>query len=787
MGRRYVLPPLLEDQILAALAKLGLTEASVTLAEITPTSASLENLSIDPENRFGIDKIKVRYSLGSLRQGRVNSIVLQGIDAEIRIENGEVDVGPLAGLAGGDSTTAGDPIELPFDRVELEDARLRLRIQDEDILVPVNAVLERDGKSLIVDLNALLDATEIRIGGHVNPGGEEADLQITTQKLEAARVHDIVVAFAPADSVAVSGRLRFDCHATMHGGEWSARLVIEDDEFALSYPLPDASVAVVVRGLEGDVSYSFADGVAWNIRTKMSHAPCSLRGTLDPVSQDGHCDIEISPIGTKTLRQFTYALPDSQLGFDGSMSLTARVDAKGGLVRAKASIDCTSLTTTVGVDGHPLTIDDAILNANVTAKRDSAGLKDVGGALAVQHARLAGDFWKLSVPAVDAELPFSLDSETITGGTLSVDSVIVEGHSIRAIAAEISMVERNVVFSATASALPEAVAEITGTIDMTTSPPAGKLDVAVPKFTLQNGKALVEQFSELNTKDVGGDFAINAHFGFQGDEIAQRVDVEITNGFWEAATAEGRVDSISGAFTLQNLAPVVSAGPQDVRFGSAAFGSFKGSNGSATFELRENETVFVSAVQCDWLDGGIHSDSILINPLKTSMSCNVFVDSLDLQGILDFVDYKGVRGHGRIFGNLPVALTWGSATTVTFGEGALEARPRIGRLQLTKETAMTILGLTVELDPATASNAEMAKALTLKALQDMEYSELSITFQNAGGDLVTRVLIKGHGPVGDPDNRVPIGGIDINISNLDDLLNNIILPGLETKKMKLGG
>ena len=69
----------------------------------------------------------------------------------------------------------------------------------------------------------------------------------------------------------------------------------------------------------------------------------------------------------------------------------------------------------------------------------------------------------------------------------------------------------------------------------------------------------------------------------------------------------------------------------------------------------------------------------------------------------------------------------------------------------------------------------------------MEYSELSITFQNAGGDLVTRVLIKGHGPVGDPDNRVPIGGIDINISNLDDLLNNIILPGLETKKMKLGG
>jgi hypothetical protein len=156
---------------------------------------------------------------------------------------------------------------------------------------------------------------------------------------------------------------------------------------------------------------------------------------------------------------------------------------------------------------------------------------------------------------------------------------------------------------------------------------------------------------------------------------------------------------------------------------------------------------------------------------------------LNLQDILDFIDYQGVKGDGRIYGHVPVTVEWGKHPRLSFGDGYLEAIPPKGGLQFSKETAMKILGIAKDIDPKTKNDQEIVSLMMLRALQDMEYSQLKMVFKNDENNVLqTRVQAKGYGPRSQKENRVPIGGLDITISNLDELLNRMVIPQFMGKK-----
>jgi len=157
-----------------------------------------------------------------------------------------------------------------------------------------------------------------------------------------------------------------------------------------------------------------------------------------------------------------------------------------------------------------------------------------------------------------------------------------------------------------------------------------------------------------------------------------------------------------------------------------------------------------------------------------------------LQEILDFLEYKGVKGDGRIYGHLPIGVEWRQGIRFSFGDGFFETRPQTGRLQFSKENAMAILGITDEVDPKKASNQETVRLMMLKALQDMEYTELKIIFRNEDKGWMAHLQTQGYGPRGEKENQIPIGGLDININNLDELLNSMILPKLGVSQIKFG-
>ena len=51
--------------------------------------------------------------------------------------------------------------------------------------------------------------------------------------------------------------------------------------------------------------------------------------------------------------------------------------------------------------------------------------------------------------------------------------------------------------------------------------------------------------------------------------------------------------------------------------------------------------------------------------------------------------------------------------------------------------------------------------------------------------LMTTIQAQGHGPRGDEENQIPIGGLNVNINNLDELINSLIYSNMSTSNIKV--
>jgi hypothetical protein len=247
------------------------------------------------------------------------------------------------------------------------------------------------------------------------------------------------------------------------------------------------------------------------------------------------------------------------------------------------------------------------------------------------------------------------------------------------------------------------------------------------------------------------------------------------NGSWENSELEAALSGINGALVFDSFFPLTSPEDQHVSIQTASFSSFETTDSRLVFRILNADSIMFKSAETRWAKGKLSSKNFLYETAKSSLDFVLLADSLDLQAILDFFEYGDVKGAGKIFGQLALRLDWQKKGRLELGEGFLEARPQTGRLQLSKETAMKILGITREIDPKTSDDQEVLQLMMLRALQDMEYTALKILFSKELEALKTQVKVQGYGPFNDPENRIPIGGLTVNINQLDVLLNDILL------------
>jgi hypothetical protein len=787
----FVLPPFLEKRIRSALRNIGYSDASIEIDEISWSGATLKNLLLGPKYGFRVGEIRVVYSLASLRRSSVDGIVVDGLEADIGIRDKKIDFGPLTDLRldHEQERESRRRTGLPFDSIELQNARLTIDWEGREHKIPLTGVIRRiESDSVSLQVLAAIEGAPLKLKSAVNIESREGTAEFEIDKLPAELLGYIGKQYLTKQPLNYNGYVRLDGNASLRNDNWLADCNISSDDLLIEAAVDSSGRKLVLTDLHAKVGYVHLDSSTFHVDAALNDIPLAMHGSVNTQSLNGQCRLLCNKITSEQLKElissFAQELP---LDFQGQISIEGTATARRGELGTDLTVDGKKLNIRAGKSDHRVTLSQPLVNVSVQLAYDSGRVHDMEARVKLARLSAVDTTLGITIEEVVFDAPISLEHKMIDQATFRIRNIDGNRLHIPAVAGSFSLSKDSAWIDLSAGLLPGADLLASGRFGYGKDTLSGEADARIPSFTLENTDELVALVPELEDSEIGGTFEVKAHLDIQKNRLLPWMEIDLENAFWKKQESDVSIDGLSGALLFNNITPPATDGEQQLRWTKMTFGAFEATDGRLSFQLSGDDSTLSGSVESRWLNGRIWSDSLIVRQGDSRVYCDLHVEELSLQGILDFLKYEGVKGKGRIDGNLPVSVNWGQRTRISFGDGVLQANPQKGRLQLSKETAMMFLGLTHDIDPSTAEQQDMAKLLMLNALQDMEYSLLELDFDDDEEyGWVTRIQIKGHGPYGDEANRIPIGGIDIEVNNLDDLLNSVILPGYKTRNLKLG-
>ena len=460
-----------------------------------------------------------------------------------------------------------------------------------------------------------------------------------------------------------------------------------------------------------------------------------------------------------------------------NLSATAAINAD-----KKVTLDLSTSLFATQVGGYDLTLTPVSLKSKTTFEIESGHISRAHSVSTLTISRVFNESLGIAGKNLFWSLPYDWKEKQVDQGSMTIEAVDAFSLSLSKITSSFQFNKNELKMTVKSSLGPGATVNATGNFYFDRQGVTGKINGNVPEFTTQNKKWLANLIPPIKDDELSGTLSADARLKIEQGQVLQRYIVDLKDGAWKKAGADTGVQGITGVLGLTSIAPLITDGEQSLTFTNAHTGRFKVEKVQAVFNFAKNDIIDIKSLEMNWASGKISSKDIRFDFSQPHIAFDLKVDALNLQDILDFMEYQGVKGDGRIYGHVPVTFAWGKHPRLSFGDGYLEAKPPQGGLQFSKETAMKILGIAKDIDPKTKNEQEIVSLMMLRALQDMEYSQLKVVFKNDENKILkTRVQAQGYGPRSQKENRVPIGGLDITISSLDELLNRMVLPQLMKK------
>jgi hypothetical protein len=487
----------------------------------------------------------------------------------------------------------------------------------------------------------------------------------------------------------------------------------------------------------------------------------------------------------------------------GIIELQARV--KNAKTKTSTTVDLNkkSFKGTFTITGLDLDLLELISTVYPSLKQISGkGQLNANGNMVYQDGHLTGtltvtgDRFSIETSATREPLTLAMNNlfcslscegneKRVIKGSMTIEAVDLFALSLSKITSSFQFNKNELKMKVKSALGPWATVNATGDLYFDRQGLTGVINAKVPEFTTtQNKKWLAGLIPPIKDDDLSGTLSADARLKIEKGNILQQYTVDLKDVEWKKSGTDNMgIHGITGVLGLNSLAPLITDGDQNFTFKNAHTGTFNIENGQTIFNFLKNDILYIKSLDMNWAGGRLFSKDIPLDFSQPHIKGDLNVEALNLQDILDFIDYQGVKGDGRIYGHVPVTVEWEKHPRLFFGDGYLEAIPPKGGLQFSKETAMKILGIAKDIDPKTKNDQEIVSLMMLRALQDMEYSQLKMVFKNDENNVLqTRVQAKGYGPRSQKENRVPIGGLDITISNLDELLNRMVIPQFMGKK-----
>ncbi len=777
--KELYLPELIEKKLSQEFEKVGLSDVAVDIDKLSPWQAKLKQFSLGKKKRFFIREIEVNYSPESLMRQYIHSIKISGVAANVIFKDGHWDLGPLTNFRPvGDSS-------IPFKEIRIEESVLTIELENHKYKIPVNAIIrETDENNYLLELDGLFQDTPMVLIGNFDSKISELIGSFKLKKLQSNELYQILNLFIEFPNFDSEGSLDLTGNFEITKTDWKTETKVVSDQLILTPAFEGFPLPIFLTNLNAFLNLSKKNQALVDINSNLNQSPFTAIANINLQTQNGHIEFTIDDLEINKFEKI----------FNEHVPVPIKIDGKiNGRGFSKFNRAGGSVETIFQID--QLAISSEIQNRNLQIISDSMKINvdfhfepfQVSNAIVtIQNMELSDTSSGVSFSDISMTVPYSFSKQEIKQGNFNIQSVAYKGIQFPGITGILNAKYNRLDLQGSGIIAEDENLSFSGWVDWNKKDPTAEFQATIPDLTLNPDAPWNELLREYTEYEFDGVARVDADIKIKKGNLLSTIDLAIKDVVAYNSHSETELQGINGLVKITDLFPLTSEIDQSLIIGSIQSGNFKPTNGNILFDINNTDSVTIKQVEFDWLGGKLFCQNTKVNLANNFIRFDLKIEGLDLQEILDFIEYDGVRGQGKIYGQLPIMLEWGENNRITFGDGFLIANPNKGVLQISEENARTILGITEDIDPQSADLEETVSLMVFEALQDMEYTKLEIIFKNDEIEgLMTTIQAQGHGPRGDEQNQIPIGGLNVNINNLDELINSLIYSNMSAGNIKL--
>lgn len=765
-----LLPGLVQKEIVATLRKSGLPNTGLTVKSVTWRGAELENVHIGFEKELQIDTITVSYSLWSLFKGKITDLHLKGLELGVSLKNHKFDAGPLAKLMHKGAA-------IPFSNLYLDQSQVHVNLEGRLLELPLNAVFRKTGKN-----NGTLKAQTRVLGAEIKT---EAALDLDKNKVRDTFAitglnpgwFEIVSSILPSlKRISGAGQLNVNGRLAYENNRWSGGVNIHGDSLILAYTAGYQNTSVPFRRIEATAIMDTGMNIAGKVSAAIFKSPAKINAAFNPARFSGRCEYTVDNIDHDIINVLqSRFFSGTKLTTSGLLAIEGSLNVENDTGSAEFRVKGAGFNLQARLGENDLSVVPVSVTTKTTCIIDGRALVLGHSSTAFAVSRCSSKKMDLAATNLLGTLSVDWKTHKIPHGSWSMDTLYVPVLSFSKLTGTIAGDTKGLRLQANARLGPWALVNAQAALLFGKNGLKGNIQASVPKFATKDNQWLSGLIPAIKGDELGGTFSAGAALSIDKGQLTQHYTFGLKQVEWRRAKAHAGVYGVTSVLGITSFVPLMTDGDQRLTLDSAAAGGFKIKNGKAVFRFSENRTVAVPSLEMNWARGRLYSRDIAFKFSEPHIALAMNAEALNLQDILDFMNYHDVRGDGKIYGHVPIALSWGNKPHLSLGNGFLEARPPQGGLAFSKEAAMQILGIKGPIDPKTKDEQEIVRLMMARALQDMEYTRLDMVLKNDERKvLMATINMKGYGPRGEKENRIPVGGITVHINGMDDLLNQVV-------------
>ncbi|MGL1862884.1 MAG: YdbH domain-containing protein [Pseudodesulfovibrio sp.] len=687
------------------LEQFQVRNAGLFSADIGPVQLGTGKASIKLNN------INVAYTPASLKQGRVKTIIIHGVELEGSFDGTSFNVPLLDMFAAGEKQNGGgkQPVpDLPFDTLHVRNSILHVQYMGTRISFPFSVVVT-PGKTIDFNGTAYFRDQAITITGSQGPLMDNLSLYLMAENFRLGSLADLL-------PLPVGGSMDLD--------------------------------------LSADIDLSQPQNLESTVHLSISEPDLSCLGiTLDPGKMlDANATISkqtialsLAPVSIVSPHPASISIPEAHLSKDelrADFILNTAGLTMPGTLNAARDNDNWDITLDAAnpavmqmkTEGRAIRLGGVTLSIKGTASTDSA---DIAIETSTRNIALKGT--PLRTGRVNLKLPLAWPTpKRGRPGRLTLTNVRSGKYKLGSITTRLRQEFMDIGYNGELATelLPNLRLPFSGHASMETRD--ATLKFGVDRYALPHDYDPVKLVPALGGIRFSGNLSMEGGVDISHKGIESRLGIFLTDGVAKFGDSGTTMKGIRLYFESPDIINFRSSPAQMFAFDSLTAGTLDVKNGLVTFQLEPGGVVLVERGRVEWCDGHVESRAFRVIPGHDEYDVTLFCTGLKLTEILHQLGLAKAKGDSALDGELPV--TWREGH-ISFAGGFLHSTPGEGG-SIQVEGLDELLASIPEGTPQ-RGQLELAK----HAIKDFEYKWVRIRADTVGNELLVRLSVDGK-PVG---------------------------------------